>query len=193
MKKIIIFLSIIAYAVISEGASISWGTGTAVKSVTSETNPAFGTSNAGSGTLSIYVWLVNSETYSLTSRSDIWSKYGSKLSEATVSATGKSGVTGTTIKTDGLDYSSTESTSYYGIILVGLDLDKNGIIDYYISNKAEGKVNTAGTGDSITNLAKFEGGTGGTPITGWTPVPEPTSGLLMLLGVATLALRRRRA
>jgi len=29
--------------------------------------------------------------------------------------------------------------------------------------------------------------------TGWTAVPEPTSGLLMLLGMAGLALRRRRA
>lgn len=28
---------------------------------------------------------------------------------------------------------------------------------------------------------------------GWTAVPEPTSGLLMLLGMAGLALRRRRA
>ena len=28
--------------------------------------------------------------------------------------------------------------------------------------------------------------------TAWTPVPEPTSGLLMLLGMAGLALKRKR-
>jgi len=33
----------------------------------------------------------------------------------------------------------------------------------------------------------------GTQQANWTAVPEPTSGLLMLLGMAGLALRRRRA
>ena len=35
----------------------------------------------------------------------------------------------------------------------------------------------------------FAAGTQG----GWTAVPEPTSGLLMLLGMAGLALKRKRA
>lgn len=42
--------------------------------------------------------------------------------------------------------------------------------------------------------ADFSGDTyGAFTSTGWTAAPEPTSGLLMLLGMAGLALRRRRA
>lgn len=59
---------------------------------------------------------------------------------------------------------------------------------------------TQGTGDTSLNFAEgtgfntaytFSTGTAGT----WqaTAVPEPTSGLLMLVGLAGLALRRRRA
>ena len=85
------------------------------------------------------------------------------------------------------------NTPYYGLILVGLDTDKDGTMDYLIANKAESNINTAGKGTNITNLAKNLGGTGGTALTGWTAVPEPTSGLLLLLGMAGLALKRKRA
>ena len=53
---------------------------------------------------------------------------------------------------------------------------------------------TALTASGIGGYITAQGGMksfGGTP--GPTPIPEPTSGLLMLLGVAGLALRRRRA
>ncbi len=39
----------------------------------------------------------------------------------------------------------------------------------------------------------FGTGFGGIDAGTWTPVPEPTSGILMLLGVAGLALKRKRA
>ena len=64
---------------------------------------------------------------------------------------------------------------------------------YYTMEDADGNVFTSTTkagvlaqANSTPNLAF---GTGGS----WEAVPEPTSGLLMLLGVAGLALRRRRA
>ena len=47
----------------------------------------------------------------------------------------------------------------------------------------------------LENNFKLEDGWSGASSSGWytTAVPEPTSGLLLLLGVAGLALRRRRA
>ncbi len=195
MKKILMVVAATLAVGALQAASINWGTGTAVKGVKSATDPSFGTSNAASGTLNIYVWLVDSTTYSSTSVDSIWGTYGSKLDTATATATGKSGAAGATAKADGLTYSTTASTPYYGLVIVGLDTDKDGTLDYYIANKAESVVNTSGAGTAVANLAKNIGGTGGTAITGWTAaaVPEPTSGLLMLLGVAGLALRRRRA
>ena len=192
MKKLMFVLAAVAAGMV-QAASINWGTGTAVKGIKSDSDPSFGTANAASGTLNIYVWLVDAATYNSTDVSSIADTYGSKLSTATASATGKSGATGATAQTDELAFSTTEDTPYYGLILVGLDTDKDGTMDYLIANKAASNVNTAGKGTAVSNLAKNLGGTGGTAITGWTAVPEPTSGLLLLLGMAGLALKRKRA
>ena len=195
MKKLMFTLAAVLAAGMIQAAQVTWNTGTAVKGITSDSNPAFGSANAASGTLSLYVWLVNEATYNSTGIDKIWDTYGASLGTATASVTSKSGVAGTNVRTTGLSFSTTEDTPYYGLVLVGLDTDKDGTLDYYIANKATANINTAGTDATISNLAKNLGGTGGTAITGWTSasVPEPTSGLLMLMGLAGLALRRKRA
>ena len=74
----------------------------------------------------------------------------------------------------------------------------SGETEMFIANKATAMINTAGTDASVLNLAKNWGGTGGPAITGWVKaggggdIPEPTSGLLLLVGGAMLALRRRQ-
>ena len=192
MKKLMFVLAAVLAAGMVQAAAITWGTGTAVKGVTSDSDPSFGSANAASGTLNIYVWLVDAATYNSTSVDKIWDTYGSSLGTATASATGKSGAAGATAKTDGLTFSTESATPYYGLVITGLDTDKDGTLDYYIANKAATEINTAGTQASVGNLAKS---VGGVATTGWTSasVPEPTSGLLMLVGLAGLALRRRRA
>ena len=191
MKKLMFVLAAVLAAGMVQAAAITWGTGTAVKGIKSDSDPSFGTSNAGAGTLNIYVWLVDAATYNSTGVDKIWETYGSKLNTATASATGKSGAAGATAKTDGLTFSTESATPYYGLVITGLDTDKDGTLDYYIANKAATEINTAGTQASVLNLAK---NVGGVATTGWTAaVPEPTSGMLLLLGMAGLAVRRKRA
>ena len=67
-------------------------------------------------------------------------------------------------------------------------------VDFYMANYASGIATEMG--NSLSNLGNTWGGIDGGAATVWSPaaaIPEPTSGLLLLLGVAGLALRRRRA
>ena len=189
MKKIMFFLAAIVLAVGVQGAAISWKMGTAIKAPNAD--GSLGTANAGAGTLSMYVWLVDQATYNAATADSIIADYSGNLSTATASVTGKSGAAGGTATTDGLSYSTTENTTYYGIVLTQY---KSGDTEMYIANKATAVINTAGTDGSALNLSKNWGGTGGPAITSWSSagVPEPTSGLLLLIGGAMLALRRKQ-
>ena len=80
------------------------------------------------------------------------------------------------------------SRSYYQVLVSGDNI-------YITDTLTTGVVGTGNTNFSFDNdesLAAIREASAGYQSGGWYSVPEPTSGLLMLLGMAGLALRRRR-
>ena len=82
------------------------------------------------------------------------------------------------------------SYTYYFVVV---DDDKA-----YFSNEKAVTANTTATGKNVgfgnqSGSSALPAGTGFQGAGAWSSVPEPTSGLLMLLGMAGLALKRKRA
>ena len=178
-----ILAAAIATAVVANAAALKWGSGTVTL--------ADGTTTAGKDTVAAKLFLVDATTYATYSAytdgaalSDaIYAAYGS----ATASATGSTSKKGVATITDPTVYGNGDTA--YGIILYTEG-------DNYMGNVASYTF-TSDMDSSIGYLSTTIGGDigGGTNATAWSTaaVPEPTSGLLMLLGIAGLALRRRRA
>ena len=188
MKKVVVFFAAVALAIGAHGAAISWKLGNSVKAPNAD--GTISAVNAGAGTLSLYVWLVDEATYSAATADTILKEYSGKLDTADASIKNRSGSLGGTARTDGLAFSTTESTTYYGIVLSEY---KSGDVAQYAANKATAIIGTTGTDATVTNLAKTWGGvTNGSAVVWSDGGPEPTSGLLLLLGAGLLALRRKQ-
>ena len=186
MKKLMIALAVAAMAVIGNAASVNWLSGTVLE-------PGGAVANKS---VTAYLWVIDAATYDTyaanatgTAMSDaVYGAYGSKTGDAYASTTTtKKGLANLT--DDSKSYASGDSA--YAAILytygTGDDLQ-------YIGNVGKVTFESAMDMESGFMSLNLLGDTT-KAATAWSTaaVPEPTSGLLLLLGMAGLALKRKRA
>ena len=193
MKKLMIAAAIVCAAALSQAATVNWMSGALYAPVDANGTKGSGTDAKAKGGMAYFFDLTDNATlynkwaamsYADAS-ADIWKTYGGENLPST--ADGTISAMGINTKSQTVDNSS--GMHYAALIYTYTDADDN---DWYIANI--GKANVTGSGTvQAQGLGTIFGGTAGGAIGAWTAVPEPTSGLLLLLGVAGLALKRKRA
>lgn len=195
MKKLMIALAVISAAIVSQAATINWASGTFKNPVSDGAGgfSGWGTETVTSGSVAGYMFaLADSAAYNALYNADgatvsanVYNAYKGNLDSATASKS-----TGTTMSLgDGLNVYGAGSSQYVALLYILTYEDKQ----YYIGNVGSVTLATA-SNKTVANMATKVNGSGAA-LPGWTAaaVPEPTSGLMMLLGVGLMALRRRRA
>ena len=192
MKKLMIAAAVVCAAVVSQAATINWGSGALYAPTDAAGTKGSGTAAKAVGAKMYQIDITEAQFNALAALSyaeaskSIWDTYGASLGDphAQVGTLGSTTYKQTVDNASGLHYSA--------VIFTYTDTSDAKRGDFYIANI--GKANVTGSGTvSVAQLGTKFGGTAGGAIGAWTAVPEPTSGLLMLLGVAGLALKRRRA
>ena len=190
MKKLIVVLGAVAIAAVAQASSFSWKTQTGQYVYQAGT-----TTKAGSVT----AYLFNADVVSRDALVAAFVDAGKGLTDFTSlssKATSSAGaITSTSFTADPLG-SETDLTAYFAIISgdnIFVSAEVTGGYQATSSTTLQFLPTTASKASAVEwTTGTTSVGTAG----GWytaAAVPEPTSGLLMLLGMAGLALRRRRA
>lgn len=188
MKKILLTLGIVAYGIVLNAATATWSMTNVTASPKNE---------AKAGMVAYFLMSTTYETFTenvnkLKNKEITASTFTSYVTEnytynsATVSVTGRMGTSINVSEVSG-SYSPGDSVSGYVVLFDNTDVASSSCFAY--TTVKSQTVNAAGSNISLA-YGTFASATSTTG--GWTAIPEPTSGLLMLLGAAGLALKRKR-
>ena len=192
MKKLMMALAIVCTAVATQAATVKWDS---AKLNTAGSIQGGFSSTAIKSAATAYLFTLTASDYAgfladyeaNGNMSSVWNSYKDSLTAATGTAKTGSRTSSASVET----VADVGDTVYGAIIYFYHDDALNK--DFYIANIASGTVG-AESGLTISNLGTYYLGTsvGGTPTGGWQAFPEPTGAMLLVLGVAALALRRRQ-
>ena len=186
MKKLIVFGFAVVAAVAANAASFYW-TANNIQKVD-------GNSSVGSTAYLIDASVVSRDSMITALTAGDFSKISGSaiLTDTTTIAQGTTGLSRISV-TQGTASSSVQQYDAYMVILDGsLSSAKNFIVSQQLSG-VDNPGYDSGSGPGLGNVGMSFGTQASNAWTPTTSVPEPTSGILMLVGLGALALRSRRA
>ena len=185
MKKLMFMLAAVAMAASVHAASVTWSTVAMYD--------ASGSGTKVKDSAMVYVYLMDKTTYD--GLTDIWDTYGadvkgggSTAANAGGTATGKYTNKANVYAPNG---TAVANTTYYAAIITTMGTGDSMV---YYAEKASVTTGDDGNASFSAGIGRLDSATAAA--SAWTTassIPEPTSGLLMLIGMAGLALRRKRA
>lgn len=191
MKKLMLMGVAVAMATTSQAASINW-------SITNVYSPSDSTSKVSAGTVSCWLFItanttdVSTPVTTLAAVQAILDSGDLTGLSSLAAAHGNNTATGNFTGATGLTGFSTGSLTAFAVVVDSTDL---ATAENYIF--ASGGAEKTATFTSATGMKALAWADQTSYTQGegkWTAlVPEPTSGLLLLLGMASLALRRKAA
>ena len=190
MKKLVIALAVTACAVVANAAAFNWtssGFGAAAKTINSKTGSALYSATTPY-TLYLFDAGVTSQDVLLAGlRADKTITDFAAVKTQTLASNSQVTATEFSYGAAGNEY------NFYMAIVNGDDVFLSASAAASGQQADTTNVSFSGLGNATKNAFAESTATFAAKGAGWYAVPEPTSGLLMLLGMAGLALRRRRA
>ena len=189
MKKMMMALAAVVAGVAANAATVDWQyqiTGSSVNYNSGYTLYLVDAVKWDNATISAATFADSTIVYGSTTFAAGTGKSASSKSYSSIKAgSASAGMTATALSDDIITAGGTHEFYY---VILNANEDPN---TYYVSDKATLTGRAGNQSEVSANLVSLSNAS--VQAAGWTAVPEPTSGLLMLLGMAGLALRRKRA
>lgn len=201
MKKLMVAAAAAIIGFAANAAVVAWGSGDIFAGTAGD---AIGTGDAAQTTGTGYLFVLGTGTgasvaqaatdwAALTTSADIWSRFDAGAGTLTINGHVYNATSTADVDGGYIEWSST-SASKDDLVYAAIVIDDTADNKQYAANAFSATASNSGiVGADAAAVNWVNNGTVGAATVWTASVPEPTSGLLLLIGMAGLALKRKRA